>query len=287
MEIKKIGQITPGQDGAIYNGYLFRFDARGNGTVYRTKEVSDDSVPVAQFTLDKAALLVPHSNSVAFGSARYGEDDEFPLLYSNIYNNYAKSDNKMKGVTCVYRLQRNENTFTTTLVQLIEIGFVEDALWRSENGNDVRPYGNFVVDRENALLYAFTMRDEKKNTRYFSFHLPDVHSGEYDSAFAVKRVILKKEDVIDFFDCEYHRYIQGACLHNGIIYSLEGFSNNKNNPPAIRLIDPYENKQKKVYYFSDFDLTIEPEFIDFENDNCYYADNHGNLYPENQNHLLD
>ena len=36
MEIKKIGQIIPGQDGAIYNGFLFRFDGKANCTVYRT-----------------------------------------------------------------------------------------------------------------------------------------------------------------------------------------------------------------------------------------------------------
>lgn len=278
MEIKIIGQITPGQDGAIYNGFLFRFDAKANCTVYRTDSLLQNSIPFSRFALDKSEVIIPHSNSVVFGSARYSENDEFPLLYSNIYNNYAKNENKMKGVACVYRLQRNGNTFSTTLVQLIEIGFVEDGIWKSENSSDVRPYGNFVIDTEKSLLYAFTMRDEEKRTRYFSFNLPDVNCGIYDNAFDAKRVILKKEDIIDFFDCEYHRYVQGACLHNGIIYSLEGFSDSKNNPPAIRLIDTYENKQKKVYYFSDFDLTIEPEFIDFENDNCYYADNCGNLY---------
>ena len=278
MEVKKIGQIIPGQDGAIYNGFLFRFDGKANCTVYRTDSLSQNSVPFSRFVLDKSEVITPHSNSVVFGNARYSENDEFPLLYSNIYNNYANKDNKMKGVVCVYRLQRNENEFSTTLVQLIEIGFVEDGLWRSENSDDIRPYGNFVIDTKNSLLYAFTMRDEEKSTRYFSFKLPDINSGKYDNTFGVKRVTLKKEDVIDFFDCEYHRYIQGACLHNGIIYSIEGNTNDINNPPAIRLIDTYENNQKKVYYFSDFNLTIEPELIDFENDNCYYSDSHGNVY---------
>ncbi len=278
MEIKKIGQIIFGQDGAIYNGYLFRFDAKGNCSVYRTDELSQKSIPVSQFLLDKSEVIVPHCNSVVFGNARYNENDEFPLLYCNIYNNYANADNKKKGITCVYRLQRNEAAFSTTLVQLIEIGFVEDPLWKSKNGCDVRPYGNFVVDTENSLLYAFTMRDEEKNTRYFSFKLPDVNSGKYDDAFDAKRVILQKEDVIDSFDCEYHKYVQGACLHKGIIYSLEGFANNKENPPAIRLIDAKQNKQKEVFYFSDFGLTNEPELIDFEDDTCYYSDGHGNIY---------
>ena len=278
MFANKLGIIEKGQDGAIFNKYLFRFNAKGACAVYQIDDLSDNSVPISRFVLDKSDIIAPHSNSVAFSNTRYCETDEFPLLYSNVYNNYAKTDSPMKGVTCVYRLERSGNMFSTTLLQLIEIGFTEDTVWKSSNGIDVRPYGNFAIDANNGRYYAFTMRDKEKSTRYFSFKLPDINSGKYDNTFDAKRVTLKKEDVIDFFDCEYHRYIQGACLHNGIIYSLEGFSNDKNNPAAIRLIDTYENNQKKVYYFSDFDLTIEPELIDFENDNCYYADSHGNVY---------
>ena len=278
MKIKKLGKIVGGQDGAVYNGLLFRFDAKGNCSVYKTEDLSDTSIPVSEFILEKSEIIAPHSNSVVFGNAYYSEEDEFPLLYSNVYNNYAKSDNKLKGVTCVYRLQKSGNTFSTTLVQLIEIGFVEDSLWTSENRADVRPYGNFVIDTEKSVYYAFTMRDEEKSTRYFSFNLPKVTSGEYDETFGVNKVTLKKEDIIDFFDCDYHRYIQGAAFDNGIIYSLEGFTEDKNNPPAIRLIDPVSKSQKAVYHFSDFGLTVEPEFIDFDGGNCYYADNHGNIY---------
>ena len=278
MEIKKLGKIVGGQDGAVYNGWLFRFDAKGKCSVYKTDDLSDNSTSVSQFVLDKSDLIAPHSNSVMFGNAYYSEEDEFPLLYSNIYNNYAKSVNKLKGVTCVYRLQKSGNTFSTTLVQLIEIGFTEDSLWASENRADVRPYGNFAIDTEKSVYYAFTMRDEENSTRYFSFRLPDVTSGEYDETFGVNKVTLKKEDIIDFFDCDYHRYIQGAAFDNGIIYSLEGFTEDKNNPPAIRLIDPVSKTQKAVYHFSDFGLTVEPEFIDFDGENCYYADNHGNIY---------
>lgn len=278
MEIKKLGKIVGGQDGAVYKGWLFRFDAKGKCSVYKTDDLAENSIPVSQFVLDKSDLIAPHSNSVMFGNGYYCEEDEFPLLYSNVYNNYAKSDNKLKGVTCVYRLQKSGNTFSTTLVQLIEIGFTEDSLWASENRADVRPYGNFAIDTEKSVYYAFTMRDEENSTRYFSFRLPEATSGEYDETFGVNKVTLKKEDIIDSFDTEYHRYIQGATFDNGIIYSLEGFTEDKNNPPAIRLIDPVSKSQKAVYHFLDFGLTIEPEFIDFDGENCYYADNHGNIY---------
>lgn len=278
MNIKKLGKISGGQDGAIFNGYLFRFDSKGSCAVYKTKDISCDSLPISRFVLDKSEIIAPHSNSVMFGNAYYNEKDEFPLLYSNIYNNYSKNDNKMKGVTCVYRLQKSGNTFSTTLVQLIEIGFTEDSIWKSKSCDDVRPYGNFVIDSENSLYYAFTMRNEENCTRYLSFNLPKLSDGEYDKEFDVNRVILKTRDIKNRFDCEFHRYIQGACFHNGLIYSLEGFTDSEENPPAIRVIDVGEKAQKKMYLFSDYNLSIEPEMIDFENDICYYSDNHGNLY---------
>ena len=278
MNIKKLGKIGSGQDGAIFGGYLFRFDAAGRGSVYLLDALSETSVPVAQFTLDKLDYIVPHSNSVVFGRDRYTENDEFPLLYSNVYNNYAKADNKKKGITCVYRLERAGSSFTTTLVQLIEVGFTEDPLWRSPHLDDVRPYGNFVVDTENALLYGFTMRDEDQTTRYFAFDLPDVRDGIWDSAAGVNRVVLKKEDVKLYFDCPYHRYIQGACFHEGILYSVEGFGADCDDTPAIRLIDVQEKKQAQVYYFPDFGLNIEPDWIDFAGGICYYSDAHGDVF---------
>ena len=278
MESKKLGVIAKGQDGAIFNGYFFRFDADGRCNVYRLAEISEHSVPICQFVLDKSALIVPHCNTVAFGNQYYCEADEFPLLYCNIYNNYAKADNNYKGVTCVYRFVRNGDFFSTTLVQLIETGFTDDPLWKSANCEDVRPYGNFAIDAVNGVYYAFTMRDEEQTTRYFAFNLPDIHEGTYDNNFGVKRVVLSKEDIRGFFDCEYHRYMQGACFHNGILYSVEGFTNSEKNPPAIRLIDVSSQRQKQIYYFADYNMNVEPEFIDFENEACYYADHDGNVF---------
>ncbi len=278
MEAKKLGVITKGQDGAIMNGYLFRFGADGICSVFRLSEISDNCVPVCRFVLDKSDIIVPHCNSVMFGNTYYHENDEFPLLYCNIYNNYAKADNRQKGVTCVYRLERNGDTFATTLVQLIEIGFTDDDIWKSANCDDVRPYGNFAIDAEKGIYYAFTMRDEDNATRYFAFDLPDINDGAYDNTFGVKRIILNKGNIHYFFDCEYHRYIQGACFYNGIIYSLEGFTNSENNPPAVRFIDVSKQRQERVYYFADSNMNIEPEFIDFENGVCYYADHDGNVF---------
>ena len=276
MLVRKIANIAMGQDGAIWGNYLFRFKENGVGTVYSIPEFTQ----ISCFTLDQADRIAPHSNAVVFGNEFYDPADEFPLLYCNIYNNYAKTENPLKGVCCVYRLQHNGDTFTSTLVQLIEIGFTEDVrYWRSTDGaNDVRPYGNFVIDREKGEYWAFTMRDSDNTSRYFSFDLPKLSDGEMDTDYGVKKVVLKTTDIKTQFDCPYHHYVQGACFHNGKIYSLEGFGLGAKNAAAMRIIDTVTGQQLHHIPFFDLGLTNEPELIDFSGDTCYYSDAHGNAF---------
>ena len=282
MKLTKIAKIEGGQDGAIYGNYLFRFDTEGNCRVYETKSLFEAGGAqvdaISAFSLDKVDILMPHSNAVSFGREFFEEGDEFPLLYTNIYNSYAKEQDKMKGVCAVYRLTRRGTDFETKLVQIIEIGFVEDtSLWASEKG-DVRPFGNFTVDVENGIYYGFTMRDTEEKTRYFSFELPKLCDGAFDEKFGVKRVVLEKEDIKEQFDCDYHRYIQGAICCGGKIYSLEGFTDDPTNVPAMRVIDPKAQKQEKVVLFPELGTTAEPEFVDFSQGICVYGDGFGNLY---------
>lgn len=281
MHITQVAKIVGGQDGAVYGSLLFRFNHKGDCRVYDLAALprfdgESGAESVAAFTLGET--LVPHSNAVFFGKERFEETDEFPLLYTNIYNNYHAEADPLRGVCCVYRIKREGETFTTRLVQAIRVGFVEDeSLWLSGRNVDRRPYGNFVADTEKGVLYAFTMRDSDNTTRYFSFDLPSVTEGEEDEK-GVKWVTLQKEDIRDHFDCPFHHFLQGACFKEGRIYSTEGFTDDRNNPPAFRVISTAEKRQEQYIPLGDFGLTVEPELIDFCGDTCYYADNHGNLY---------
>ncbi len=272
------------QDGAICNGYFFSFNSRGECTVYNMENLENsndkEAEVFAEFILDKKDIIVPHSNSVAFGKEYYAENDEFPLLYTNIYNNYANADNKLKGVCLVYRVQREDKAFKSALVQIIEIGFVEnETLWKSAGEKeDVRPYGNFTIDAETGVYYGFTMRDNESATRYFSFDLPKAGQGELWEKYNVKKVVLNPEDIREYFDCPYHHYLQGACCNKGKIYSLEGFTDSADNPAAIRIIDTKLKKEICFEKFEDYGITIEPEMIDFQNNQCYYCDHNGNMY---------
>ena len=275
MKIQRIGRIEGDQDGAIWGSELFRFDSEGNAWVYDLNELREGSETelsaFARFRLDRAEEITPHCNSVCFGTELYGEGDAYPLLYANVYNSYQNEEDKRLGTCLVYRLQREEQGFRSTLVQTIRVGFCEDpALWRmSPEAHGVRPYGNFAVDKAGGALWAFVMRSESLGSRYFRFRLPSLREGA--------EVVLTEADLLEYFDGGYHHYMQGAALFGGRIYSAEGFSSHPVHRPALRVVD-LAAKEERYVELATFGLTNEPECIDFFGEVCIYSDAHGNLY---------
>lgn len=291
MKYKKLSTIRKGQDGAAFGDSLFRFNAKGIGFAFSMQEVlnpknPDEVLSHTEFTLDKAELICPHCNAVFFGKEKFDPADEFPLLYANVYNNYSKEDDRRIGQLCVYRIFRKSDSFATTLVQVIEIGFTEDeSLWcsykKGEESRDIRPYGNFLADTEKGLLYAFVMRDKVASTRYFSFKMPSFKNGKTDPALGVPRLILEKGDILDQFDAPYHKYIQGGALSGGLIYSTEGFGEKESSRSAIRIIDPVKKRQIAEFDLCDAGLPVEPEWMDFHEGKCLYSNATGILYEIN------
>ncbi len=285
MELKQIGKMAYcAQDGAMWGDFVFRFNADGKCRVFdaRPLDTATESEPadlpqLASFAVNPAEPLVPHFNAVVFGTEYYAEGDEFPLLYANIYNNYAKEADRLEGTCCVYRLLREGMQFSMTLVQVLQIGFTKDPLWISAGEKpDVRPYGNFVIDRDKGLLHVFTMRDAEHVTRYFTFRLPTLAEGTLSETWGVPVVTLGKEDILKWFDTDYHLFIQGACCHGGLVYSSEGF--NKDVPPSLRVIDPAAGVQLHAVNLVELGYDVEAEWIDFRNGICYYSDAHGNIF---------
>ena len=266
-----------GQDGTIFGDFLFRFDYKGRCVVYsmETKE------QISEFVLDRPDIP-PHSNAVCFGSEYYDKNDEFPLLYTNMYNNFDGREDRLEGVCLVFRIMRNGNSFTSELVQIIRIGFVENLdMWKSlpDNG-DIRPYGNFVTDAENKRLFAFTMRDKEQVTRFFEFALPSLSDGEYDQKLGAKVVTLMPDDVKSTFDISRSYYLQGACCHGGKIFSVEGFDLTEKNTvfiPHMKIVDVTTHEETDIN-LCDFELKLEPEFVDFYGETLIYGGNRGNVY---------
>ncbi len=266
--ITRISQIGGGQDGAIYNDKLFSFGSSGECTVYN---VNDWSV-ISNFTLDKSDILAPHSNSVCFGNLYYDKADEYPLLYSNIYNNNAS----FPGVVNVYRIIENNSVFSSELVQVIKVAFTDDPTkWAS----GVRPYGNFVVDTDKGHLWAFVMDDTTRTTKFFSFSMPALDKGIYSESYGCRLVSLEYGDIKKTFSTKYFNYLQGCCYYDGKIYSSEGFTNDGVNVPTLRVIDlTTERIEKSISLPEKFNLNVEPEFLYVYNGLLYYKDVVGNLY---------
>ena len=105
MKLKHVAQMCPGQDGAFFGDFMFRFDTRGNGIVYdaRVLDTADTEIAdlpvIARFSMNAGDAVIPHCNAVVFGCEYAAEGDEFPLLYANVYNNCAKEKNRREG-TC-------------------------------------------------------------------------------------------------------------------------------------------------------------------------------------------
>ena len=274
IRLTQLGTISSGQDGAISNGYIFRFDQAGLCRVFCLSTLEK----IAEFTLEKADLLAPHSNSVCFGPNRWEEDDEFPIIYTNIYNNYSSRENRLEGVCCAYRIVRDGTQFTSQLLQVIQVDFVHDSrYWCSESVKDVRPYGNFVVDGDD--LIAFVMRDETHATRFFRFALPKITEGVMDDVWGVPVAHLTPEHIEQQFDECYVNYMQGATCHNGILYSVEGFDMpNDNAHPYIHIFDTKQEKLVLAVDLTTLGLSRETEFVDVYQDTVYYGDCHGNFY---------
>ena len=264
---ENITNIGVWQDGAIWNGKLFVLNAGGAGAVYDLETYEKSGT----FAIDKKDVLKPHANSVCFGSTYFAEGDQYPLLYVNIYNNYASAEDRKEGTCCVYRITEADGVFATELVQVIRIGFTEDlTLWKSkENNGDIRPYGNFVVDTDEHKLYAFVMRDMNKTTRFFGFDIPDLEEGVYEESYGCNLVTLNKDDIQIQFDTDYFRYLQGCCYSNGMILSLEDFGGNA----PLRVVDLKTQSIKETYYFGRAGITSEPEVlcVDPDTGTLYYA----------------
>ncbi len=271
---ERVSQINGGQDGAIFDDKIFHFNHKGNCVV---SELHSYQV-IDEFQLDKIEYITPHSNSVCFSNVKFDEDDKFPLLYVNVYNNYANSENDHKGECCVYRIFEYEGKFSSKLVQIIKIGFCESDLWLSKNVKDIRPYGNFVVDNARNRLIAFTMRDEEKKTRFFEFEMPKATDGAYNEEFDGYYLTLSDGQILTRYDIEYTRFMQGAVCHESFVYISEGFRNDSVNIPAIRIVDT--NSKKMVAYFdlTKLGLHEEPEFLEVYNDRFFYADYQGQFY---------
>ncbi len=255
------------QDGCIFNDFFFKFHSDGKAVVHSM--VSHEEL--GTFVLDKADIFQPHCNATCFGNTYVEDSDQFPLLYANIYNSYGKESDRRLGHFGVYRIFKDQNGFSSKLIQIIKIGFTDNnGLWHSANGIDRSPYGNFVVDTDKNHLWAFVTRDQGHSTRFFCFDLPCFKAGKMDERYGVPVLELEVSDIQTLFDVPYSYYLQGACYHDGRIYSTEGLGTD-DNPSVIRVVDLEAKAEDFVADVQTDGYKKEAEFIDIWNGFFWYG----------------
>ena len=132
------------------------------------------------------------------------------------------------------------------------MGFAYNEPWT--DGNDVRPYGNFFVDTTGNYLWAYTLKDNLKKTRFFKFALPNVSNAS---------VTLTVDDIIEQFDVPYMAYIQGNTYKSGKAYILSGFGTNTDNG-MLNVVNLVTKTLESQVNLNEIGLAIEPEFINIE-----------------------
>lgn len=239
-----------GQDGAIYGDYLFRFGPHGEGKVYSLESETE----IGSIVLDKKDIINPHNNSTHFGNEFYAEGDEFPLMYSTLWDNNFDT-------TTVYRVVRNGNTFTTKLVQVIKAVGTYDA----------------AVDPENNKYYAF-VGDTTTNMSYSinKYELPKLSDGVYNSTYGVNLVTLTDDDILSNFELEYPIYVvQGSTIHDGKYYITSGFTSNQ---VYLNVYDLEAEQFHCRINLEEIGLIEESEFICFKDGVMYLMPVYGNIY---------
>ena len=252
-KIDTIGNVVGGghQGGCVYGNLLFVCMGTGSVNVYNLLQncaIAYAMTPIATFQLG----MQLHGNSVFFGK-KYDDADPFPILYVNSYN-----DNIQKGSLYGFRISVSGSTYTCTLVQTIHIGFVNSSIW-TDGASDTRTYGNFIIDTEKNILYAYTLLDTTNVTRFFAFTMPEVN---------VTETTFSESDILSRFDIRHLPYIQDTCFIDGRIYVGSGMGD-PSVPRMITVIDAGFQAIVAQVNFNDSVISIvrqsEPELIDYYN----------------------
>lgn len=235
------------QDGCIFDNTLFLFDSEGFCNIF---DIPNNEL-VCVSRLPSFNGILPHSNSACFGQ-KYVDSDRYPLFYTNVYNNYPNNE-ETYGMCLVYRIIE-ENDFIFDLVQAIKISFSNDYDIWFNNSDNIRPFGNFLI--ENSYLWVYLNIFGSNITRFFKFDLPQVY--RTDNKILIS---LDVNDILETFDLPLFSFIQGGIIYNHFLYSLEGLGSEA-YPAILRSVD-LKSKEFRSIDLSPIIGYLEPEFIDF------------------------
>lgn len=238
------GAIAPGQGFDAYGNYIFGAMAGMNSfrVSNLNKRVFASSTPT-----EFGYIPARHANCQNFTTEYYLPEDDFPLLL--VSGSESREGVDMTGESYLIRFYWNGYEFEASLVQTIKNvpGTYTDA-----NGNQFTfgKYSNIMVDRKSGHLFVIC------SSGIYEMNLPPLYDNRGN---VISQTNLTSDNIIRRIDFKYKtKYAQGACLHEGIAYIVDGISSN-----YLHVIDISTGERLALIRMADISFNHELEDVTF------------------------
>ena len=247
-----------GQSAAIYDRYLFIVRNKFESVV-----LYDMGAKSQIYTWDSGQSIDTwHCNQSSFGTAKYDDDDMFPVLYVSM----RPDSGTTRCVVNVYRILPTLTgdaitSFSMTLVQKISLPAMTE-----QNGLGL---ANATIDTENGWMWTYSRNTTNGQSTsglatFTCFAIPAMFDG---GGNAIAAVTLEDSDIKDSFMDKWSIYDnQGAFIRNGKLYMMRGVPNS-DSICECNVIDLYfQRKRVSRVDLYENGTRVEPE-------GCFYYDN--------------
>ena len=236
--------VSPGQGFDAFGNYIFGVsDGMNSLTVSNLNSRSF----VSSSSTELGYVPARHCNCQNFTTEYFFPEDDIPLLL--VSGSESRRGEDMRGESYLMRIVWNGYEFKATLVQTITTipGTYTDA-----NGNQFSfgKYSNIMVDRKSGHIFVIN------SSGIFEMKLPPLYD---NSGNIISQTSLTTDNIIRRIDFKYKtKNAQGACLHEGIAYVVDGVSHN-----YLQVIDITSGEMLAFIRMSDIGFDYELEDVTF------------------------
>lgn len=238
---------------AQYNGFLFvTCNAMAVIAVFDLKS----KTLIGKMTFDP--VYTYHCNSMNFGSEKYLNEDEFPLLYISMEN---IAEHKMIAM----RILKNHDGYNGEIKQTITYPVPSESMQYFPNGS---------LDNENGLLFVkgYTQNsyiaENGNSIRVRKWVMPKLSDGD---------VTLRIEDALQTFDIPALSCTQGELVVNGKLIGCYGTDWAGDKSIRIAMVDPTQEKMVTNIKMNAVWYAKEPESLFIWKDELYILDINGEI----------
>lgn len=223
---------------AVFNDYLFQ--THNNSSYTDVYNLTDYSFA---FSIIKPQESEVHCNNADFGPYYYAPDDPFPLLYLE--------HKSSKHKTSVYRIIKQDSTYTMEKVQLLNFSPCTNAITNNDN--------------RNGFMYVSYTHDAIRTIG--RINIPDISIRNHT-------VTLDSENLLDRFDIAVDKVVQDATVYNNKLFQLKGYS----NEGEICIYDLIGHRIIFIIDWKTVGMSGEPEGIAWYKDHLVITNTSGQVY---------